>query len=735
MKRTIITIVLSGLLALTLDAQPAKWIGAADASDEVKNQWIAFRKDVNLREVPAEAFAEIATDSKYWLWINGELAVFEGQLKRGPRPGDSYMDKVDIAPYLRKGRNRIAVLQLYFGKSGFSHSSSGKPGLYFSAPAAGLYSDASWSARVHPAYGTKDGPEPNYRLPESNISFDARLDIGDWQKGKLQGFAPAKELASRDEGPWGRLEERPIPLFKDFGLKEINFTTTVENDTVTAVAALPYNMQMTPQLTISSRKAGEKVSIRTDHSFAGGTENVSAEYVTAKGTRTYESLGWMNGEKIILRYPSSVTLESLAYRESGYDTDPTGSFTCDDEFYNRFWQKALRTLYVNMRDTYFDCPDRERAQWWGDEVVLLGEAFYTYSPSINLLVRKGLRELVDWARPDGALHSPIPGNYEPELPGQMLAAIGRYGLWTYYMDTGDIETLRYCYPAVKKYLNLWTLDDTGLVNFRSGGWSWGDWGNDKDMRLIYAGWYIIALQSAADIALTLRLPEDAAYFSERAATVQAAYAKCWNGIAYRHPDHKKATDDRVQALAVLAGVATPDMYPAILEVFKTEEHASPYMEKYVMEALFKMGYGEFAMERAKKRFSLMVDDPEHTTLYEFWELMKHGKTSASTCNHAWSGGSLTVIARELCGIRPTAPGCSAVAIEPVDVRFKHYDISVPLPTGMLRSKWDKGESGRISWQIEVPEGTVAEVRLPWNGEMRFCKGGTYEFAGQAQNLD
>lgn len=20
--------------------------------------------------------------------------------------------------------------------------------------------------------------------------------------------------------------------------------------------------------------------------------------------------------------------------------------------------------YVNMRDIYFDCPDRERAQWW-----------------------------------------------------------------------------------------------------------------------------------------------------------------------------------------------------------------------------------------------------------------------------------------------------------------------------------------------------------------------------------
>ena len=29
-----------------------------------------------------------------------------------------------------------------------------------------------------------------------------------------------------------------------------------------------------------------------------------------------------------------------------------------------------------MRDSYMDCPDRERAQWWGDVVNALGEAFY-----------------------------------------------------------------------------------------------------------------------------------------------------------------------------------------------------------------------------------------------------------------------------------------------------------------------------------------------------------------------
>ena len=38
------------------------------------------------------------------------------------------------------------------------------------------------------------------------------------------------------------------------------------------------------------------------------------------------------------------------------------------------WEKSQRTLYITMRDTYMDCPDRERAQWWGDEVNESGEA-------------------------------------------------------------------------------------------------------------------------------------------------------------------------------------------------------------------------------------------------------------------------------------------------------------------------------------------------------------------------
>ena len=82
---------------------------------------MTFETSITLTEIPATVKAAIACDTKYWLWINGERAVFEGGLKRGPTPEDSYYDIVDIAPFLMKGENKIEVLTWFFGKEGFSH--------------------------------------------------------------------------------------------------------------------------------------------------------------------------------------------------------------------------------------------------------------------------------------------------------------------------------------------------------------------------------------------------------------------------------------------------------------------------------------------------------------------------------------------------------------------------------------------------------------------------------------
>ena len=468
-------------------------------------------------------------------------------------------------------------------------------------------------------------------------------------------------------------------------------------------------MQLTPTIDLTDGNEGTTIRLETDHVRGGSQDCVRAEYVTKKGRQQYESFGWMNGDVLRIIYPktANITIHGICYRETGYDCDFEGSFTCSDSIVNRFWQKAIRTLYVNMRDNYFDCPDRERAQWWGDVTILMGQSFYQLSPRANMLMRKAIRELVDWQRPDSVLFSPIPAqNWNRELPAQMLTAISTYGFWYYYMHTGDRETMEYAYPAMKKYLALWTLDEDGLTQFRKGGWSWGDWGTDVDMRLLLAAWHYIALQSAINVAKLTGHAEDIANFKRQMESIYKAFNNCWNGYAYRHPSYQGATDDRVQALAIVSGLADSTKYEPIFNIIKTQEFASPYMEKYVYEALMKTGHDDYALERFKKRFGPMIADTLHTTLYEGW---REGGYGGGSTNHAWSGGMLTDICEQVIGLRPTSPGWQTFDVAPRPI-IPEASITVPTVRGNIMLSYGNDED--FTMTLSVPSGTTAHVKLP-----------------------
>jgi len=699
----------------------ANWITETFAQNE-SNSWFCLRKDFELESVPAVAIAKIAVDSKYWLWVNGEMVLFEGGLKRGPNPMDTYYDEVDIAPFLKNGKNTLAVLAWYFGKDGFSHISSGTFGFLFEciAPEVEILSDRSWKVRRHPAYETCHYPPPNFRLPESSIRFDARRDLGDWFAPDYDAagqWMPATVVGNVPCEPWNELVERPIPQWKNSGL--IDYVNAMEYPFVCEeeqqfVCELPANLQITPYLKVEAPE-GAVIDIRTDHFIGGSQNNLRAEYVTKKGIQAYESFGWMNGHKVIYTIPKGVKVLELKYRETGYDTAFAGSFSSSDVFLNRIWQKSLRTLYVTMRDNYMDCPDRERAQWFGDEVHEAGEAFYALDVNSHALFKKGMYELIGWQREDHSLFSPVPaGNYADELPSQMLTSIGHYGFWNYYLHTGDLETLADLYDGVVKYLSIWQLHENGTLMFREGGWTWGDWGENRDLEGIFNTTYYLALDGVKRMADALGKTSEAAAFEKQLVSFREAFnSHFWTGSCYRHPEYVGETDDRVQALAVVAGLVDPAKFPALFEVFKVDEHASPYMEKYVLEALFQMGYEGYAIERMKKRFGYMVNHPDYSTLFEGWGLGAEG-FGGGTANHAWSGGALTLLSQYLCGIAPVEPGYSVFHILPQPAGIEQASATVQSVKGRIVSSF-KAESGRFILDVEIPEGTEAMVGIPNNG--------------------
>ena len=671
-----------------------------------QQQWPCFRTEIVLEKAPTSAIARIAADSKYWLWINGELAVFEGQLKRGPTPSDTYFDHVDLTKFLRKGKNTIAILLWYFGKEGFSHKSSGQPGLVFDAKIDGkpLLSGTDWKALIHPAYENTGEPHPNFRLPESNIRFDARKDLAGWQNPGFDDSAwpSANALGVPPCAPWNNLVERPIPQWMDFGLRD--YTNAAElpkvSDGQPIKAKLPYNAQITPYLKIES-PAGQVIDLRMDNYGQGPT--VRAEYVTREGVQEYESLGWMNGHEVHYTIPAGIKILALKYRETGYDTEFTGTFECDDEFLNRYREKALRTLYVNMRDTYMDCPERERAQWWGDVVNMMGQTFYSLAPDSRRLVQKAIFELMNWQGEDLIISSPVPaGNWDHELPLQMLNSVGYFGFWNYYLNTGDIETIRAVYPRVKSYLSIWKIGENGLVVQR-GQRLWIDHGANKDLPVLFSAWYYLALRGQKLMAEALGETADLPAIEAGMKSIEENFNKTfWTGSEYRSPGYKEETDERGHALAVLSGLAGPDKYEAIRQVFKTQEHSSPYMEKYVGEALYRMRLEEDAIARTKKRFKEMVESPG-TTLWEIWD--------RGTKNHAWGGSFLTLLSQYGAGVAPVTPGYATYHVRPQMGPLKHIKTIVPSVKGEIPVEL-RNDPDAFSLNLVSPKDTTATIGIP-----------------------
>jgi hypothetical protein len=692
---------------IKLDWQ-AFWIGESFAS--TPNTFYKYRYQFTLNNTPDKCIASISCDSKYWLYINEKLVVFEGQLKRGPTPTDTYYDEVDIAPFLQEGKNTIAILMWYWGKQGFCHNSSGRAGLLFEAHINNqqkILSNESWKIAKHLAYGTATGVSPNYRLPEFNIHYDARYDTEDWLKNSYNDIAwtNAHIIAKAGEAPWNKLWNRPIPQWYNSGL--VNYTTLVKNDSNNVVIAhLPLNTTMTPYFKIDA-PAGLLIDIRTDNYMGGSEPNIRTEYVTKNGIQEYETPAYMNGHYIIYKFPPQVKILDLKYRETKYNTNYISYFNASDSFLNKLRDKSLNTLNVNMRDAIQD-PDRERAQWWGDVVIILEEIFYSCDVNGQLAIKKAISNLLEWQKNDGVLFSPIPaGNWNKELPAQMLAAIGKYGIWKYIEHSGDTAMIRYAYPFIKKYLQLYTFNSNGLVNHRAGGWDWHDWGNKIDTVVLDNAWFFMAIETAFKMAKHLNLYNEAAEWQQKMNTIKFGFQNhFWQHNKFASKNYKYYADDRANGLAVCAGLVNKEQWLQLKPMLDTTYYAGPYLEKYILEAYFIMNDAVAGIERMKKRYASMVNHPTITTLWEGWEIGSN-TYGGGTYNHGWSGGPLSLMSAYIAGIQPTNYGYKSFIIKPQPANLNYINAKVATPYGTISLQYKKNDT-EIDFYIETNDanGTI-----------------------------
>lgn len=699
-----------------VSAEKGRWIWP-DASCG-QNEWVAFRHGFTLSRDAGKAIARVASADKYWLWMNGELLVREGGLKSGPTPTDWYVDEVEVSAALRQGRNQFAILVWHFGRDGASHRNAKQGGLFFELRTREtmVVSNRSWKARRHPAFGHTGGGT-SVTLAEQGIDFDARLDLPGWTAADFDdtSWPAARELGRPPAPPWGSLVPRAIPLWRDGVparyVNESELAVPIVGPRI-IIGKLPANLQVYPRFEIRA-PAGKEVFVQIER------DKKCTRYISREGRQEFEVPAWGNGHFVTYSIPEGVEVLRLGYRETGYDADLTGLFEGSDQALNVLWRKAARTSYLCLRDSFMDCPDRERSGWPGDAANILEVTLRALDRRSDRMIVKAFRELAGWASPEGNLWGAVPtsrfaGSFR-EFPSQTLLLLG-FGLLAYWRHTADLELIRALYPAVRRYvLELYVVKD-GFVQHR-GPWelkwvegvqAWYDWGTNIDDESLDQLLYFQALESLGACAMALGKVEDSQRCEDlRQEMRQAFKEQIWQQDiqACRSPRHTGPPDDRVQALAIVTGMVPAQCWPALADTLEKNAWCSVYLERFPLEALVLAGRPESALRRLGQRFSAEIAST-YTTLPE-----EFGQDS----NHAWGGAAIVILAEKLMGISLAEQGFRKVNFRPALGGLEFAECKIPTIHGKLRLGFRRHASG-TTFRLEVPPNVV--VSLPVGGEER-----------------
>ncbi|AWB65464.1 glycoside hydrolase [Saccharobesus litoralis] len=717
---------LIGFKSFAVDWQ-AQWIWS-NKGGSVPNSWVAFRKDVTIDNLDQQAKAYISADTKYWLWINGEMVVFEGGFTGGPSPvrpspridnyviaSNKYYDTIDISQYLKQGKNTIAALTWYWGDNGTkgTHISAMTGGFIFQAEVGEqvIVSDKSWKAIDHKAYKNDFVKTDPIRLAAWRVKYDARDDMGDWT-------AKAWYLPNYDDSTWKtprtkrfpprapffKLFPSEIPPFTNYGLA--NCTNFPEHkfpfvaDGSKIECKLDFNKNFTPYFDIEA-KGGEQIHITSNFK----RNKIETFYTAKPGRQQFESYSWLNGRIIQFTIPKGVKVHGLKYRWTGVGKTP-GHFEADDAWYTRIWQMAENTLYICARDNFMDTPDRERGLWIGDVADQASYLFYSMDKPGRDLLKKAITVTLAFSDSETGIFAGLgPGRFR-ELPAQSLQFIEQ-GIWHYYYNTGDKDTLAFAYPYVHKYLTLWDLKDNGLATFRAGAWKWTDWGPQDtiDYDAIQNALYYSALVSARKMAKALGDDTHIGFYDRRINSIKKAYQIYYWQDGFFSSNPAKFKDDRANAIAILFGLAEPRQYQSIVDnVLNPNHYASPHFEWMVYNAMAMAGRYQDALARMKTRYSAQVNNKELSTLAEYLGEKK------GTENHAWNAPS-TVLSQYIAGIAPTSVAWQTYHIKPNMAHMQRVQQKVPSVKGDIDFVISRDTSS-IKIDLTSPTATTATLGIP-----------------------
>jgi len=738
-----------------------------------------FRKNFELAVVPNEFIIHVSADNRYRLFVNGQAVSF------GPARGDLahwFYESIDIAHYLKPGKNLLAAVVWNFGDD--------KPWAQFSLKTALIVqgnseteeivnTDASWKVFKNKAYQTAsaDAKEtlgtfivvgPCDRLDATQYPWIWETEAyndQNWSKPKLMDVGHPRGVGT--DINWV-LTPRRIPQMEQ---KEQRFGTICRTSGINvpnrflagdSKLTIPTNQKITilfdqgnlttgyPELLVSNGKGSRIKLIYAEALFDAQGSKGNRNEIEGKQIKGYADIFLPDGGSNRLFRPlwfrtwrylqleietknEALVLDNFKSEFTAYSLQENAVFESDQLELKQIWNTGWRTARLCANETYYDCPYYEQLQYTGDTRIQALISLYVSGD--DRLVRNALLCYDESRFSEGLTQSRYPSVSPQVIPPFSLYWVDM--VHDYWTLRDDPEFIQKFLPGIDQVLAWFAqrIDPkTGLLG-KVEYWNFVDWADEWPWisKSRIGGVPKGGRDDGQSSILTMQL----AYAVQRAAELNDYFDRPVQAQKYKQlaqyltkAAYQNCWDSTRNYLA-----DTPDKteFSMHAQIFGVLTNTIPENEQKAMigrimndqKLVQPTLYFRFYLTQALKKTGLA--DRYLATLNPWKVMLNNGLSTfaekqdptRSDC-HAWSASPNYDFLATVAGIRPSSPGFKTIRMEPALGELKFIKGQMPHPSGMIVFDLKRIGTDGIQGEVTLPEGLTGT--FGWKGKTVALKG-------------
>ena len=583
----------------------------------------------------------LSCDGDYTLFVNGNYVASN---QYGDYEWYKAYDVIDITPFLKKGKNAVALLVWHFGADTMRYRKA-KAGLIFELQSSGdvlLASGENTLARYSKAY--KQGAQ---KLVTQQLGFSFAYDAtqeDDW-KTSGDGLQPAVAVEKNCS-----FIERPIEKLKLLEcvhgrviLSENNHYIVDFGKETVGLVSLDFLSPAVQKITVAWGEDLQNGHVRQrieDRDF-------SFDYVAKAGKNEYVHYMLRLGCRYLeIHTEMPIEIKTVGLIPQVYSIKEK-RITLDNELDQKIYDACVNTLKLCMLEHYVDTPWREQCLYVYDSRNQALCGYHVFDEGNAKYVRANLKLISQDRREDGLLAICYPCGLDLTIPSFSLYYFLQVN--EYLKNTGDTTLAQEVYDKLIAVLNVFidNRNDGLVLKFEGKNhWNFYDWSpyldgelhgtEDAVPDLMINLLFILALKNLREIAVKLGKPF--AYgdlLEESKKRTTEAFYNADKGLYSMTVGGDEYTV-LGNALAVLAGVALDKKSVCEKIVGGELSDCSLSMKIFKYDALLatdKEKYGEWVLNEIRREYGKMIAQGD--TVWETIDGASAFDNAGSLC-HGWS---------------------------------------------------------------------------------------------------